>query len=109
MEGSDGVARLLLKRRRKFDGPVRAEVTQGRGRLLTACDYRRTFFLEGGSHISQAFSLNKHSVPTPLEKHQVSVQQLCFMVPRSVSVSVESKEESKRQGCRTFWFCCGFK
>lgn len=27
MEGSDGVARLLLKRRRKFDGPVRAEIT----------------------------------------------------------------------------------
>lgn len=74
MEGSDGVARLLLKRRRKFDGPVRAEITQGRGRLLTACDYCRTFFLEGGLHISQAFSLNKHSVPTPLEKHQVSAR-----------------------------------
>lgn len=44
MEGSDGFARLLLKRRRKFDGPVRAEITQGRGRLLTACDYCRTFF-----------------------------------------------------------------
>lgn len=44
MEGSDGVARLLLKRRRKSDGSVRAEITQGRGRLLTACDYCRTFF-----------------------------------------------------------------
>lgn len=27
VEGSDGVARLLLKRRRKFDSPVRAEIT----------------------------------------------------------------------------------
>lgn len=26
MEGSDGVANLLLKRRRKLDGPVRAEL-----------------------------------------------------------------------------------
>lgn len=45
VEGSDGVARLLLKRRRKFEGPFRAEITQRRGRLLTACDYCRTFFL----------------------------------------------------------------
>lgn len=30
MEGSDGGARLLLKRRRKFDGPVRAEITRER-------------------------------------------------------------------------------
>lgn len=45
VEGSDGVARLLLKRRRKFEGPFGAEITQRRGRLLTACDYCRTFFL----------------------------------------------------------------
>lgn len=37
VEGSDGIAKLLMKRRRRFDGPVRAEITQGRGRLLMAC------------------------------------------------------------------------
>lgn len=58
MEESDGIARLLLKRRRKFDGPVRAEITQGRGRLLTACDYLEPSSQEGDLHISQAFSLS---------------------------------------------------
>lgn len=37
VEGSDGVAKLLMKRRRRYDGPVRTEITQGRGRLLMAC------------------------------------------------------------------------
>lgn len=33
MEGKDDVARLLIKRRKRFDGPVRAEITQGRGEM----------------------------------------------------------------------------
>lgn len=98
MEGSDGVARLLLKRRRKFDGPVRAEITQGKGRLLSVCDYCRTFLL--GMWLTylpgiftELYKLKKHCVPTPLEKYQVSVRAVVLL--RSVSVSAESKESKK--------------
>lgn len=98
MEGSDSVARLLLKRRRrKFDGPVRAEITQGKGRLLSVCGYCRTFLLGRWlAYLPGIFTelcKLKHCVPTPLEKHQVSVRAV--VLPRSVSVSAESKESKK--------------
>lgn len=43
MEGRDDVARLLIKRRKRFDGPVRAGITWGGERHLMANNNCRTF------------------------------------------------------------------